>query len=478
MTLARRLALYAHALAFEQLPAAVVHEAKRRIIDALACALGAVQAPALDLARRAERRLAAGGLATILGTGERTSPDLAAFLNGYLVRYLDYNDTYLSKEACHPSDNLPGLLAVAEHEGRSGADLLTALVVAYEILCRLADASSIRDRGWDHVTYGGIAVAAAAARLLACPPDQIEQAVNIAAATGINLRQTRVGELSMWKGAAYGGASRHGVFAAYLAREGFTGPAPVFEGRRGFEAQVSGPLRIPRMAGEIPQMPDDADRWEEEGGRPFAEEPDRFQLMRTDIKYWPAEYHSQAAIAAALDLRARGLRPQTIERVTIETFRVAVEIIGGEPEKWAPTTRETADHSMPYLVAAALLDGEITERQFAPERIAAGDVRSLMARISVVEQADLTALYPRGIPTTVRVTTPSGVCERRVDFPPGHSRNPLTDAQVAEKFTRMATPLLGRKAEAALQRLWTLESVADVRALMPALVIDRTSSNR
>jgi 2-methylcitrate dehydratase len=220
------------------------------------------------------------------------------------------------------------------------------------------------------------------------------------------------------------------------------------------------------------------DRWEEEGGRPLAADPGLFRLMRTDIKRWPAEYHSQAGIAAALDLRARGLRPETIDRVTIETFRVAVEIIGAEPEKWLPATRETADHSMPYLVAVALLDGEVTERQFAPERIAGGDVRHLMARTRVVERADLSALYPWGIPTIVRVTTASGAWESRVDFPPGHSRNPLTDAQVAEKFTRMAAPLLGRKAEAVLQRLWTLESVADVRELMPALVVDRTPHGR
>jgi 2-methylcitrate dehydratase len=473
MTLARRLADYVCHLRFEDLPHEVVHETTRRVIDAVACAFGAVDEAALASARRAMRALAPAGPATILGTGERTAPDLAAFVNGYLVRYLDYNDTYLSKEACHPSDNLSGLLAVAEHQGLGGRDLIPALVAAYEILCRLADASSIRDRGWDHVTYGSIAVAAAAARLLGCGPREVEQAINIAAATGINLRQTRVGELSMWKGAAYGGASRNGVFAAYLAREGFTGPAPVFEGARGFIAQVSGPLAIPRMAGESVREPDDPDeaRWEGEGGlsRPVA--PDRFKVLDTDIKYWPAEYHSQAAIAAALDLRAHGLRPEAIEAVTIKTFKVAVEIIGGEPEKWAPTTRETADHSMPYLVAAALLDGEISDRQFAPERIARTDIRELMARTVVVEDADLTARYPHAIPTTVEVREVGGAVHRRqVDFPPGHHRNPLTDTQLDEKFMRLATPVLGSGATHALEALRSLERWENLRTLTALLV--------
>jgi 2-methylcitrate dehydratase len=473
VTLAQRFARYVHGLEYERLSEDAVHEAKRRIIDALGCGLAAARAPAPGLALRAMHRLAPTGTSSIIGAGERTSPDLAAFVNGYLIRYLDYNDTYLSKEAIHPSDNLAGLLAVAEDRGSSGKDLLTALVAAYEITCRLADASSIRNRGWDHVTYGNIAVAATAARLLGCTPAQIEQAINIAAATGINLRQTRVGELSMWKGAAYGGAGRNGVFAAYLAREGFTGPAPVFEGRRGFIAQVSGPLEIPRMAGELPTDPAQANssRWEGEGGPPLEGRSDRFKLQDTDIKYWPAEYHSQAAIALALDLRARGVRAQAVDRIIIHTFKVAVEIIGGEPEKWTPTTRETADHSLPYLVAAALLDGEVTERQFSPERIARDDIRALMARTAVLEQADLTAAYPGGIPTVLDVQDQAGrVQSARMDFPPGHRRNPLTDAQVDEKFMRLAEPVLGSRARRALEASWALDACPNVSELMRLLV--------
>ncbi len=462
MTLAGRFAHYAHGLSSDRIPGEVIHEAKRRIIDAVACGLAAARESPPAMARRAMRHLGAAGAATILGTGERTAPDLAAFVNGYLIRYLDYNDTYLSKEALHPSDNLAGLLAVAEDQHASGSELLVALIAAYEIVCRLADASSIRDRGWDHVTYGNIAVAAAAARLLRCGPEQIEQAINIAAATGINLRQTRVGELSMWKGAAYGGAGRNGVFAAYLAREGITGPAPVFEGLRGFIAQVSGPLDIPPMAGET------GDRGQPGGATAAAA---RFKLLDTDIKYWPAEYHSQAAVALALDLRARGLRPGAIERVIVRTFKVAVDIIGGEPEKWAPATRETADHSMPYLVAAALLDGEITDRQFIPERIARADIRALMARTQVVEQADLTAAYPAGIPTILEVYDTAGRSHpARMDFPPGHSRNPLSDAQLHEKFTRLATPILGAGTARALDALRALDECPDVGELTSRLV--------
>jgi 2-methylcitrate dehydratase len=172
-----------------------------------------------------------------------------------------------------------------------------------------------------------------------------------------------------------------------------------------------------------------------------------------------------------LGLRKGGLRPEVLDRVIIRTFKVAVEIIGGEPEKWAPTTRETADHSMPYLVAAALLDGEITDRQFTPERIGRDDIRQLMARTEVVEQADLTAAYPQGIPTILEVRDASGrVHPTRMDFPPGHSRNPLSDAQVDEKFTRLAEPALRGGTWKALRALRTLETCDDLRKLTPLLV--------
>src|SRR5437867_229617 len=224
-TLAERLAEYAVGLRFDKLPAAVVHEAKRRVIDSVGCALSAWEAEPCVIARRVASQFSSERGATLWGTRHRAPPDWAAFANGCLVRYLDYNDTYLSKEPAHPSDNIPASIVAAEAEGASGRDLIVAITLAYEIQCRLCDAASIRARGWDHVTYVSFSTALAAAKLMKVDAERTRHAVNIAGVSSASLRQSRVGELSHWKACTVADAARHGIFASMLAREGMTGPS-------------------------------------------------------------------------------------------------------------------------------------------------------------------------------------------------------------------------------------------------------------
>src|SRR5262245_20375234 len=282
--LARRFARYAHQLRFEHLPATVVHEAKRRFIDSFATAVGAMPSEAYAIANRCAQRVSSGPGATLLGGG-RSSVEWATFVNGLIIRFLDYNDTYLSLEPAHPSDNLAPVLAVGEAVGARGKDLITAAVLAYEIQCRLCDAASLRKQGIDHVTYGAISSALAAGKLMKLDEMQLAHAVGIAGVCNVALRQTRSGELSMWKGCAFANAARNGVFAATLAAEGMTGPAPIFEGDLGFMKLVTRePFTVAPMGAEGNSGQD-------------------FMITKTYIKFWPAEYHSQSAIDAALQLR-------------------------------------------------------------------------------------------------------------------------------------------------------------------------------
>src|SRR5438477_10286259 len=241
-TLAEQMAEYVAGLRFEEMPAPVVHEVKRRVIDSIGCALGAWEAVPCVIGRRVASRFSAERGATLLGTAHRAPADWAAFANGCLVRYLDFNDTYLSKEPAHPSDNVPAALAVAEAEQADGRELIVAIALAYEVQCRLCDAASLRARGWDHVTYGAFSSGLAAARLMRLDVEQARHVIGIAGVASAAMRQSRVGELSHWKGCAFANAARHGVFAALLARSGMTGPAPIFEGAMGFEQLVSGRL--------------------------------------------------------------------------------------------------------------------------------------------------------------------------------------------------------------------------------------------
>lgn len=455
MPLADRLGEYAAGLDYAQLDSETVREVRRRVIDAMACALGAYRAEAPQIARRVAARVSAEPGATYLGGGRPTSPDLAAFVNGILIRYLDYNDTYLSREPAHPSDNIAAVLAAAEANNRSGRDVITAIVLAYEIQCRLCDAASIRARGWDHVTYGAFSTAAAAARLLGLDAAGITQALNLAGTPNVALRQTRAGELSHWKGCAFANAARNGVFAALLAAEGLTGPAPIFEGKMGFFRQVSGAFDLPVLGGE-------------DGNRDY-------MIKKTALKFWPAEYHSQSAIQAALTLREQIPEPAEIESVDIHSFDAAVDIIGKDPEKWRPKTRETADHSLPYCTGVALMDGDVTLQSFTEERLRDETLRDLVSRIRVHRDPDATARYPGSIPNRLTVTLKDG---RRLvednEFPRGHARNPMSDDEVVAKFRRMAEGVIDEgTGERILDLCWRLEELDHPRELLelfPAVV--------
>lgn len=449
MTLARRLADYADGLWYDRLDEDTIHEVKRRLIDSFACACGAYSSPTVAVGRRIAGRVSAEPGATFLGGSKPTSPELAAFVNGVLFRYLDYNDTYLSLEPAHPSDNFAAVLSAAEAGDMTGREVITAAVIAYEIQCRLCDAASIRARGWDHVTYGAFSASAAAAKLLGLDAGGIEQALDLAGTPNITLRQTRAGELSQWKGCAFANASRNAVFAALLAAEGLTGPAPIFEGEMGFFKQVSGEFELEKLAGEEPG-------------------DDDFMIKRTSIKFWPAEYHSQSAIFAAIGLRKQIPDVSQIASIDIHSFDAAVDIIGKDPEKWRPKTRETADHSLPYCTAVALVDGDVTLESFSDERLRDESLLDLVSRIKIHRDDALTARYPRGIPNRITVTMNDGTqFVEENEFPPGHDQNPLTDEQVEHKFRKQASGLIDEQTQTLiLERCWNLETLENVSELL------------
>ena len=460
-TLAHQLADYACALRFEDLSPAVVHEVKRRVIDSFGCALGAWDEEPCAIARKVASEFSAKNGSTIIGTDHKTPPDWTAFANGCCIRYFDYNDTYLSKEPAHPSDNISAALAVAESVGATGPELITAIALAYEVQCRFCDAASIRARGWDHVTYGTFSTALACARLMKLSPKKTRHATNIAGVAGAAMRQARVGELSHWKGVAFATAARHGVFSALLARAGMTGPGPIFEGQMGFEKQLGVSLG---NVGEKFAVP-----------FPKTKDGPAAMILNTSIKYWPAEYHSQSAIEAALSLRKQIDQLAEVKSVTIESHDAAVDIIGSEPEKWRPATRETADHSLPYITAIALIDGEITNKQFEPERFKDPEVWKFLENVKVERNAELSAIYPGAVANIVHVDLADGRrLTKRVDYPLGHAKNPLNDSQVEGKFFALVEPSIGQKrAGRIVDLVWKLDEAKNVDELMKALEMSK-----
>lgn len=458
--LADRLSRYGRALCFDDLPDTVVHEVKRRILDSLGCALGAWSAPPCLIARQIAQTVTVSHGATLWGMNHKTLPDLAAFANGALVRYLDFNDTYLAKEPAHPSDNIAAVVAAGEASRESGQRVIEAIALAYEVQCRLCDAAALRPRGWDHVTYGAFSSAAGAAKVMNLSETHTLQALNLAGVASVALRQTRVGDLSMWKACACSNAARNAVFAAMLARQGMTGPSPIFEGEKGFMPLVSGPFELPPLGGEQGSS----------GAVPF-------KILETYIKHYPVEYHAQTAVEAALALRdellgAEGLHACSgITDIEVGSYDVAIEIIGRDPEKWRPDTRETADHSFPYCVAVALMDGTVTLDSFDEKRLTDPVLRELMRKVRVVPEPTFIGCYPDAMPTRITVRTKTGKdYSREVDYPLGHPAQAMSDQDVEHKFHQLAAGMLGREQRRrVLDWVWRLDQQADIGGLMPLL---------
>src|SRR5688572_23924279 len=344
MTIVERLSRYAAHLHYDDLPREVVHQAKRLIVDTIGCALGGYASQPARIAREIAATVQSTEPATLMVSGARTSLDLATFANGVMIRFLDFNDGYTSTgESGHPSDSIAAVLSAAELRRKSGRDAIVATVLAYEVFCRICDAVDLKPLGFDHVTVGGMASTAAAARLLGLDEPEIAQAFNLGIAPNIALYQTRIGNVSMWKGCAYANASRNAVFAAMLAARGMTGPSPVFEGVGGYFKAVSRkPFELSAMGG--------------------AEHP--FKIMECSIKRFPLGQYSQTVVEAALQLRNKVTGPDEIAEVRIGTVTTAIRLMAGDPDKWEPKTRESADHSMPYTVAVALMHGAVEEQHF------------------------------------------------------------------------------------------------------------------
>ena len=369
----RRLVDFALAYRFDDLPAATVHAAKARVLDSVAVGLAAYAAPPVRILRKCAPRVDGPWSATLWGTRERTTPDMAALVNGTMVRYLDLNDAYRTLDASHPSDNLPGLIAAAQALGLAGRDVILALFISYEIQCRFTDTVPFNEAGWDQPVVGAQAAALAAGRMMGLGAEQLAHALSLSVVPHLCTYQTRSGELSMWKGCAGPNGARHGLFAAQLAREGMTGPYSAYEGTFGIWKQTlgrAGEFRLP--AGKL--------------GLPLG-------LNQTNIKKYPVRDSCQLPIDTALELHQQ-LAGRLPKRLKVDTYKSAYAGAVADPELWAPKTRETADHSMPFSIAAALADGEVTSDTFENHRFLDADVLGLIGAMKIEVDAEFSRQTP------------------------------------------------------------------------------------
>jgi 2-methylcitrate dehydratase len=452
----KQLVDFAHGIAYSDLPKAMLRATRGRMIDSMGCAMAALLAPPVRALRRVAMPVAdadgAGGGARLFGTLTRTTPDMAALVNGTTVRYLDMSDAHLMKSSAHPSDNIPGLMAIAEITGAGGKDLMLAIAISYEVQCVFCEVVPSHGKGWDQPLAGAPAAALAAGRLLGLDKARLRHALALSIVPNFATMQTRHGELSMWKGVAGPNAARQGVFAALLAQAGMTGPTESYEGRYGLWRQSMGrsyDFAIPRKL----------DKHE-------------FALIRTNIKIYPVRDAIQVPITAALKLRDK-LKVEDIEAIRIDTY---VSHFGEQVKDtalWAPTTRETADHSLPFCVAAALLDGKVTPETFAQERFLDDDARAMVKRITVAFDDAFEKVAPTTRRCRITATLKNGktVTAEHCQTPADIRRGP-SDAEFEAKFHTLA----GRTMESdarhkMLDMLWRLDKLQDINGIIELTAI-------
>jgi 2-methylcitrate dehydratase len=451
-TITARISRWASELTFGQLSEAAINAAKRSLLDSIGCALGGYRQPDVEIALEVMEEQGGDGPATVIGAGRKMDLLSATLLNALMVRVLDYNDIYWMQDPSHPSDIIPAAIACGERAGRNGRELIVGMVLGYEFEMRLCEAAhpGIRDRGWHHATLTAFVSPIVAARMLGLDWKTMQHAIGISGACMTTLGAVTAGKLTMMKNMADPMAVRSGVLAALLAERGFSGPEHVIDGKEGL-AQCMGP------------------EWKleclEQGLG------DGFRITDCGLKAYPTEALTHAPASCTLNLvTEHGLRPEHIEKIHIRASVRATDILA-DPSKYDPRSKETADHSLPYVVAAAVADRRLTPAQFTDDRIKDPCIRKLLPRVEVTADPGLDALFPRMQRVIVTIRTTDGrELTDQTDYPKGNPHNPMSNAEIEEKFDALAEPLLdaGRRSRIK-ETIWSLEKLDSIGDLMDLL---------
>lgn len=414
----QKLAKFTSSRSFKDLSKKAIRELKIRLLDSIGCAIGALEGPPIRRIKNQTLDFGGNPHSTLLA-GNKTAPDRAAFYNSSLVRYLDFNDSYLAKgETCHPSDNIGSILAAGEYNDIDGETFLTSLAIAYQVQCRLSDLAPVRHKGFDHTVQGAYASAAGTAYALGLDQEKTANAIAIAATAYNALRVTRTGNLSNWKGLAFPSTGWTSTHSAFLAMRGVTGPEEVFEGNKGFKDSIAGDFNI---------------NWSKE---------DLERVNNTIIKKYNAEIHSQATLEGLIEMREENsFNCEDIEKIVLNTFDVAYHIIGGGEEGGKKNIRfkEEADHSLPYMMAAALLDGNVLPQQYEQERILKDDIQSLLKKIEVYEKKEYSDRFPNEEACDITIHFKNGekITKSKCDYEGFHSR-PASWDFICQKFNNLS----------------------------------------
>ena len=457
-TISRIWAEFAAGLKFENISDEAIHCAKRFLLDSIGCAIGGSHHEDINIMRETLDALGGTPQATIYGETKKTDIVSATLINSLMVRVMDYNDIYWVQDPSHPSDLIPIATSVGEIERKSGKDILAAIVLAYELEMRLCEFAvpGIRERGWHHATLTQLASPVVASYLMGSTIEQTLNAIGINGAHNATLGAVAAGKLTMMKNTVDPMASSTGVFAALLAKRGYAGTEPIFEGKEGICQQLGEGYDMGKLTDGL------GDLW---------------RITSCAFKAFPTEALTHSPITATLALvKEHDIKPQDVESVTVKTIARAADILADET-KYHPDSKETADHSLPYVVSAAILDRKITPLQFTPEKISDPTLRGLLPKIKVVADPELEKIFPEKKPTIVEITTTGGrTASQAVDYPKGDPRNTMTDEELTEKFDTLTDDAYPpEQKEAVKKMIWELVAANGVDGLLEKMAITSPS---
>ena len=449
------MARWAATLNFKHLSQDAVYQAKRFLLDSIGCALGGYQQHDVKIALEVLDEIAGRGPATVIATGKHIDPVSASLANALMIRCMDYNDIYWKQDPSHPSDIFPAAMACCERAQSSGEELIVGLVLGHEFEMRLCEAAfpGIRERGWHHATLTAFVSPIVAGRALHLTWEQIQHAIGISASRHATVGAVTAGKLTMMKNTVDPMATQSGVLAALMAEKGYTGPEHVIDGKEGL-TQVFGPeWKLNLLTDGL------GESW---------------RITQCGMKAFPTEALTHTPISAVLDLvKQNDLKPGDVTKIQIRSLARAADILS-DSSKYDPHTKETADHSLPYVIAAALAERQVTPGQFSMQKIMDPVIRAQLKKVEVVADPEIEKVFPALQRVIVNIMTTNGHSfSKQLDYPKGDPRNPLSDAEIEEKFAALAEGVMSTGAQKKLKNaLWNVEKIGSVNKLMALMKAD------
>ena len=460
-TVTATMARWAASLDYKDVAQDAAYQAKRFLLDSVGCALGGYQQHDVKIALELLDEIAAPGPATVIGTGKRVDAVSASLANALMIRCMDYNDIYWKQDPSHPSDIFPAALACCERAKSNGRDLIVGLVLGHEFEMRFCEAAfpGIRERGWHHATLTAFVSPIVAGRALNLRWEQIQHAIGISASRHATLGAVTAGKLTMMKNTVDPMATQSGVLAALLAEKGYTGPEHVIYGKEGLKHCFGPEWKLNVLTDGL------GESW---------------RITQCGMKAFPTEALTHTPISAVLDLvKSNDLQADQVEKVQIRSLARAADILS-DPSKYDPRTKETADHSLPYVIAAALAERQVTPVQFTMQKIMDRKIRAQLKKVEVVADPEIEKVFPALQRVIVTITTTDGRSfTKQLDYPKGDPRNPLTDQEVEEKFAALAEGVLSPGAQKKLKdAIWNLEKIDSVSKLMGMMTADMETKKK